>query len=296
MWSRAQLKSKAKYALKNNYWKAVLVAMVVMIVSGGVGSQFEWKLGDRNSNNNYYEQFGYGNEYHYGDHGFYQGELHNPGDFGMEFSPLEDFMRSLPVTGGLIGIVLIAILVFGVIAVTATVFVLEPLEVGTSRFFFKNLNEKAEVKEVAFGYDNSWGNIVKIMFFRSLYTILWTLLFIIPGIVKGYEYKMIPYLLAENPNLTKEQAFALSKQMMTGQKWSAFVLDLSFIGWSILSIFTFGILSVFYVSPYRQHTYAALYEELSLMNGRPAFSQSGTQYQYQYQNQYQSNGDDTTQN
>ena len=82
---------------------------------------------------------------------------------------------------------------------------------------------------------------------------------------------MIPYLLAENPNLTKEQAFTLSRQMMTGNKWNAFVLEIiSFLGWEILAGFTFGILNVFYVEPYKNLTYAALYEELSLIHGRPA--------------------------
>ena len=86
---------------------------------------------------------------------------------------------------------------------------------------------------------------------------------------------MIPYLLAENPNLTGEEAFALSKQMMNGQKWNAFVLDLSFIGWNILSGFTLGILSALYVQPYKNFTNAALYEELSIVHGRPAYRSSG---------------------
>lgn len=86
--------------------------------------------------------------------------------------------------------------------------------------------------------------------------------FIIPGIVKSYEYQMIPYLLADNPQMTKEEAFAESKRMMQGQKWNAFVLDLSFIGWDILSGMTMGILGIFYVQPYKDGTHAALYEAL----------------------------------
>lgn len=61
-------------------------------------------------------------------------------------------------------------------------------------------------------------NSVKILFFRDLYTILWSLLFIIPGIVKGYEYRMIPYILAEHPDMEMKQAFALSREMMDGQQ------------------------------------------------------------------------------
>ena len=79
---------------------------------------------------------------------------------------------------------------------------------------------------------------------------------------------MIPYLLAEHPDMPKDQAFAMSRQMMKGQKWKAFVLDLSFLGWSILSLFTLGILGLFYVNPYKYSTKAALYE--TLRYGQPA--------------------------
>ena len=70
---------------------------------------------------------------------------------------------------------------------------------------------------------------------------------------------MIPYILAENPEIDYKEAFHLSKEMMTGEKWNTFVLDLSFILWGILSIFTCMIASVFYVAPYIQHTNAELY-------------------------------------
>ena len=88
------------------------------------------------------------------------------------------------------------------------------------------------------------------------------MLFLVPGIIKSYEYRMIPYILADNPTISYEEAFALSKKMMTGNKWDAFVLDLSFIGWRILGGLTCGILSLFYVNPYQYQTNAALYEAL----------------------------------
>ena len=100
------------------------------------------------------------------------------------------------------------------------------------------------------------------MFRRDISIALWSMLFVIPGIVKSYEYRMIPYLLAEHPEMTWKDAFAESKEMMTGNKWKAFVLDLSFIGWQLLSILTLGLLSVFYVNPYKFSTNAALYEAI----------------------------------
>jgi uncharacterized membrane protein len=144
-------------------------------------------------------------------------------------------------------------------------FVNLPLEVGTCRFFFKNQKADAKVAEVAFAYDNCWKNIAVTMFFRDLFTFLWTLLFIIPGIVKAYEYRMIPYILAENPDMKREDVFALSKKMMDGEKWHAFVLDLSFIGWHILGALTAGVLEVFYVVPYQSSTNATLYEALKFL-------------------------------
>ena len=152
------------------------------------------------------------------------------------------------------------------VVILLDVFICNPIEVGCKRFYVRNLNESAQVGNVGFAFDNNYKNITKTMFFRDLYTILWTLLFIIPGIVKSYEYQMIPYLLADNPQMTKEQAFAESKRMMSGQKWRAFVLDLSFIGWNILSAITLGILGIFYVQPYMDATHAALYEALRYGN------------------------------
>lgn len=103
------------------------------------------------------------------------------------------------------------------------------------------------------------GNVATI-FCRDLYTVLWTLCLIIPGIVKSYEYKMIPYILAENPRISRKRAFEISKNMMDGEKWNAFVLDLSFIGWNLLSTITFGIVGVLYVNPYVNTTWAEFYK------------------------------------
>ena len=162
-------------------------------------------------------------------------------------------------------VLILFIIVFVVImavVILLDVFIFNPLEVGCKKYYLRNLNEPAQVGNIGYAFDNNYKNIIKTMFFRDLFTVLWTLLFIIPGIVKSYEYQMIPYLLADNPQMTKEQAFEESKRMMQGQKWKAFVLDLSFIGWNILSALTLGILGIFYVQPYMDATHAALYEAL----------------------------------
>jgi len=100
------------------------------------------------------------------------------------------------------------------------------------------------------------------LFYRDLYVILWALLLIIPGIVKMYQYYMVPYILTDNPDMEYRAALDKSREMMEGNKWKTFVLGLSFILWDFLGALTFGIVEVFYVQPYRHLTFAALYREL----------------------------------
>ena len=255
MWTRAELKNKAKFSFKRNYWKSVLISLLLaLFVSGGSGASTAFSSGSGASDN---ITFGTSNNYY--DDDFDEDDIFN------ELNRVDndtDHMAML--LAGIIFVVVFVVvfLVIMTVVVLLDVFIFNPLEVGCKRFYVRNLNETAQVGNVGFAFDNNYKNIAKTMFFRDLYTVLWSLLFVIPGIVKSYEYQMIPYLLAENPQMTKEQAFAESKRMMDGQKWNAFVLDLSFIGWDILSAMTLGILGVFYVQPYMDATHAALYEAL----------------------------------
>lgn len=296
MWTRAGLKEKAKRALSGNYWRVVLVTLIVFII-GGASTGASINLDTSEIEAAFEEGFilGYGDEYYYEDDFYFEDEYNFEDEFDFDdddyYEDDEYYEEELETAVDFVlGIMILGVLVIAVIALIIgfflSVFIYCPLEVGTKRFFFKNLNQPAEVKEVAYAFDNNYKNVVKILFFRELYILGWSLLFVIPGIIKSYEYLMVPYLLAENPNLTKDQAFALSKQMMTGHKWDAFVLNLSFIGWDILSSVTLGILSIFYVEPYRCLTFAALYEELSLINGRPAFAQQNEGLVYQQVNPY----------
>ena len=91
---------------------------------------------------------------------------------------------------------------------------------------------------------------------------LWSLLFIIPGIIKGYSYSMTYYILADNPSMTANDARKKSMVIMRGNKWRLFCLQLSFIGWLLLCVLTLGILTL-WISPYIQTTTAAFYEDIS---------------------------------
>ena len=102
-------------------------------------------------------------------------------------------------------------------------------------------------------------------FLRNLYIALWSLLFIIPGIVKTYSYAMTPYILADHPDMTANEAITASRQLMDGHKGELFWLRLTFIGWSILCVFTLGIGSLF-LNPYVNAAEAAFYRQLTGSN------------------------------
>ena len=100
------------------------------------------------------------------------------------------------------------------------------------------------------------------MFLVGLYTFLWTLLLIIPGIVKSYSYAMTPFIMADHPELTANQAIARSRQIMNGHKWELFVLDFTFLGWMLLGCLTMGI-GLLWVIPYVNAAHAAFYREIT---------------------------------
>ena len=255
MWTRKELKKKGKAAFMLNYWKTVFVSLILVVLVGGAAGSFAG-AGRRGTDT----QSGSAVE-------STMNQSDPVAEAVDEFSEtVSDF--SVP-AGGVAVITIFAIVLFLLIfsvSLAVNVFVLNPLMVGCYRFFTRNLNQKAGISEITFAFDHNYLNNVKTTFLKDLYTILWSLLFIIPGIIKAYEYRMIPYILADHPEMTTKEVFAKSKELMKGQKWNAFVLDLSFIGWEILSLLTVRILGILYVSPYRSMTNAALYERLEYGN------------------------------
>lgn len=225
MWTISELKERAKATLSQCYWKAVLAALVLGFTTGGGG-----------------------------------GSAGSGGSSSA--SGMSEAFESID-SGTVLAIVLVVLFVVLLIMAFAfafSAFLTNPLQVGVRRFLTLSCMQDTPLNEFGFAFGSGrYKNIVKTMFFRDLYTFLWSLLFIVPGIVKGYEYRMIPYILAENPDLDTKEVFELSKKMMDGEKANAFILDLSFIGWAILSVFTCGLLAVFYVAPYEALTDAHLY-------------------------------------
>ena len=132
------------------------------------------------------------------------------------------------------------------------------------RFMLVNQRKTADLDEL--WTSDSYFNKVATLFLRDLFTILWTFLFIIPGIIKAYQYRMVTYILADHPEMSWQEVLNRSKEMMRGNKMKAFLLDLSFIGWILLGVLTLGIVFIFYTQPYMMSTGAALYERLQRNN------------------------------
>lgn len=107
----------------------------------------------------------------------------------------------------------------------------------------------------------TWLKVAKVMFLKYIYTLLWTLT-IVGGMIKHFSYLMVPFIVAENPNIPAHDAINLSRKMMDGYKWEAFKIKLSFIGWNILGLLTLGLSSIFYSNAYEVATYSEFFVKL----------------------------------
>lgn len=280
MWERKELKNKAKKVVYKNYWTTVVVCFLIALLTGEFGTSIlgVWQSEDSMDPNYIF--------HHEIDKIEIQDEEiktffseENIKDVLNEtqikvFETIEANLNSAMKSQKYIFKIWDAITSFyfrqtklgvllcigAVIAFAFTVLVADPLIVGGKKYFLavrKDSNARVGIIKEIFQKDY-WFNIAIIMFLRNIYTALWYLT-IVGGIIKTYEYRMIPYILAENPTIKRKEAFGLSKQMMKGNKWETFILDLSFFGWNFLSVLTFGILSILYVNPYNATTMAELY-------------------------------------
>ncbi|MBP0974356.1 MAG: DUF975 family protein [Oscillospiraceae bacterium] len=231
MWTNSLLKQNAWNSVKNYYWPALGVTFVAGILGANGGGG------------------GYS-----GGSSSYSNSLSNSGSGSGSDSDMDP--------GAVIAIIMICLVVFVfamAFALALQAFLGNIVRVGECKYFYDARNG-----DQAFGklFDNfrngKYLATVKVMFFRSLYIMLWSLLFYIPGIIKAYEYFLIPYLLAENPFLSKDRAFEISKKTMDGEKWNLFVLQLSFIGWFLLGLLA-CVVGIYFVQPYYEATMAEFY-------------------------------------
>jgi len=160
----------------------------------------------------------------------------------------------------LVSLYLIFILIVGLIKIVIQIFVVNPVNVGMRSYFISFRGGLKQFRALGYAFSSGrYMQVVRAMFMKDLYISLWALLFIIPGIVKYYSYFLVPFIVAENPSLSTTRILEISKQTMKGKKWKLFVLQLSFIGWAILSVLSFGI-GFYFLNPYMRATETEFYE------------------------------------
>jgi len=240
MWTREQLKTRAKGVLRVSYWKALLVSVILFFV--GAAGDYNYSSSSNNVNYRFNSRFNYNR------------------DLSLDLS---DYFPILAISGIVILIVIILVILF-------SVFISNPLQVGGKKYFLKSTEMNFDMNNLGYAFKKDrYSNIVKTMFIKDLFLFFWYLLLVIPGIVKSYAYRMVPYILCDNPNMDYNKAIALSNEMTHGHKFDIFVLDLSFIGWHILS----GLIPFagnFFVMPYTSATDAELYlalKDIAIANG-----------------------------
>lgn len=149
------------------------------------------------------------------------------------------------------------------VSIAVTILLTNIVAMGSATWFHRSIKtEGLKMEEMFWTFKEDYGGNVLMMFLISLYTALWSMLFVVPGIVKGYSYSLAMYIKSENPQISASQAIEFSKKMTNGRKMDLFVLDLSYIGWFLLSGITFNILGILYVLPYYQAAKAFAYEEI----------------------------------
>ena len=229
----------ARNALTNKWFIAVAVGLVSSILGGISGGGPEFKVNIDGSN------------------------------ISMNFNVAGQTIKSIGTNGGVdseVGAFILASLPIIIIASLFAAVIYFALGsfigVGYAKFNLNLVDKKNAAFETLFEYFSHWKTTTIARLLRALYVFLWSLLFIIPGIVAGFSYAMTDYILAEDPELTADEAISQSKSIMMGNKWRFFCLQFSFIGWDILATLAFGI-GHLWLTPYKQAAYAAFYREVS---------------------------------
>ena len=288
---RKTLKGNAKKVIKANYWRIVAVCFVVAFVTGsysesGTMSMFNARndtaeikeavdndISKTGNNNievieNIISTINNLNDQEKAEQEKSNQERFNRGAFALLFNNVTDSdslvfgVLNIVNEGVFKGKIVTTLLMFiGTIIMVAFWFFIQNLvKVGQSRFFMETtFYDDTSMRRILLPVSvKRWVRSCTVMFFTALYQFLWTLT-IVGGLIKFQSYRMVPYIVAENPDVNHKDAITLSRKMMYGYKWQAFKMDLSFIGWGILGILSFGLLSIFYVNPYRTATEAQFY-------------------------------------
>lgn len=229
----ADFRLSARNALKGKWWEAVaaglIASMLGAVSSSGGGVSFNFNTGGGESSGGSIDQ-----------------TVENLGpEFFATFFAIFGIIFAVGLVVG------VAFLILGSIVAP-----------GYAKYNLDLIDgERAEIGSL-FKYFSHWKKTVGANLLRAVYIFLWSLLFIIPGIIAEYNYAMVPYILAEDPTIAPKEALEKSKQMMYGNRWRLFCLEISFIGWALLAVLTCGIGGL-WLTPYQQAAFADFYREIS---------------------------------
>lgn len=247
MFDRVLYKENAKQVYKGNYWSCILASGIVLLINmlfngNNEGSKITFNFAESG------------------------------------FDGVTTAVADVPVLNVLsqVGLALSAAvlaIVAVIISIAISVFVLNMLRIGLAKYYIEAREGNYDINNLLFAYRNGYlSNSMITMVIKSFTIFLWSLLLVIPGIIKAYELRFVPYILADDPSVTWQEAFEMSKAMTDGHKMDLFVLDLSFIGWKIFDSLTFGI-GQFLTAPYYEATEAEAYSALGFRR-----SPTGTEY------------------
>lgn len=292
MWKRKELKNNARKVIKKNYWTAIVICFLIALFTGEFGTSIMGIFPTDDSMDPYYI-ISHPDTVFESNQPERENEIlkrqeevvedlktrkENLNDTELKIvNVIESYLDSMTksqkfifkISDSIKSFILdkdvlgIGLAVMSILSLAFSIFIANPLIVALRRYFIKARKKQSTKINVVLDIfkKESWIRVAITMLLKDIFTILWFLT-IIGGFIKMYEYAMIPYILGDNPKAKWKETFKLSKQMMKGNKWKLFVLDLSFIGWEILSLFTFGLLNIFYVNPYKVATNVELYEVL----------------------------------
>ena len=274
--NRKKIKKAAKRVLKKNYFKSIIVVFIVGIIINGGYNYITFKYNKAGRIPVSLE------EKHNSD--IINESLRNildkesDGDesnLNGAIAPIvNNITKSKSITLGFLNS--INMLIFkdnisvGIISMIAAftsltfyIFVRNIIKIGSNRYFLEQrVYKNTGIYKVLFPYRvKRTLNLSFVMLLKELFFSLWCLT-IVGGFIKHYEYLMIPYILAENPDIKYKDAFRISKEMMDGNKWETFKLDLTLLGWNILSFLSIGITGLFYSNAYIECIYSELYIDI----------------------------------
>lgn len=287
MWNRREIKKKARVTLKRHYWRMVVICLIAAYIAGAYSmsnattllSSYDSTKEDSevvfpNIKDSQKSNTDVVNELIGKEHEPKPSESSPKYTRGVFSAIFNNVTKSGSVLFGVLNVFNQFIfhdqILFGLVILFGTLimilywlFVQNILVVGQCRYFL----EASSYKEVSMRrmlmmiQVRKWWNVTKVMFFTWLYNFLWYLT-IVGGVIKSYSYLMVPFIVAENPGIKKKEAITLSREMMHGNKWRAFVLDASFIGWNLLSVLSGGLIGIFFSNAYSTSARTELYLHL----------------------------------